>query len=109
MEGHEWRDAWVRMFKAEYLVRAGYEFTELSDADLFFLFYGDTPHDSVVEWISKYGLEDLTAGKTVWYVVEDDDGAFLVEGDPGTDPVAWVGTNKFEAEVALCRCCEGAE
>jgi hypothetical protein len=107
MEGVEYRDKWIESFRHEYCLRAGYEFTELSPADLFYQFYGDTPHEAVCWWMNEYGLTDLTAGQTIYYVVEDDEGAFLVENDPGDDRVFWCGTNKFDAEVWLCKCCEG--
>jgi hypothetical protein len=97
---------WVRMFKEEYLVRVGYQFGELSDGDLFYEFYGYTPHQAVMQWINKYDLTDMTAGKTVYYVVvEADDGAYLVENNPGEDMVMWCGTDKFSAECQLCKCC----
>jgi hypothetical protein len=96
---------WVRMFKEEYLVRAGYQFDELSDGDLFYEFYGDTPHQAVMRVIEKYDLTDLTEGKVVYYVVVDDEGAYLVDNDPGEDMVMWCGTDKFSAECQLCKCC----
>jgi hypothetical protein len=102
----ELRGDWVRMFREEHLLRVGHEWEE-GDAEAFFQFYGDTPHEAVSRWIEKYDLTDLTAGKTVYYVViDEDDGAFLVENDPGEDMVMWAGTDKFEAECHLCKCCE---
>jgi hypothetical protein len=79
----------------------------MSDGETFYHFYGDTPHEAVLRWIDKYGLIDLTAGKTVYYVVSEEDGAFLVEDDPKEDLVLWIGTDKFDAESNLCKCCNG--
>ena len=41
-----------------------------------------------------------------WYVVEDDEGPWLVEGTPGDDDKILVGpVSQEEAEIALARGC----
>ena len=101
------KTVWVQMFHDEYFLRVGYPFDELSNAELFYQFYGDTPHQAVMKVIAKYDMTDTTFGKTVYYVVvEEGEGAFLVENDPGEDMVLWCGTDKFDAESELCKCCD---
>lgn len=101
----EHKDDWVRMFREEHLLRVGYEWEE-GDAEAFYRFYGDTPRQAVLGYIWKYQLTDLTEGKTVYYVViDEEDGAFIVENDPGEDMVMFVGTDKSLAEDNLCKCC----
>jgi hypothetical protein len=102
MEPQELRDEWVRMFKEEYAVRAGYGWDEMSDGETFAHFYGDTAHEAVMRSIAKYDMTDVTAGKTVWYVIQDDDGVYLVHDDPHDDLVLWVGTDQSHAERVLC-------
>ena len=103
----ELKGDWVRMFREEYRLRVGHDWEE-ADAEAFYRHYGLTPHQAVLAEIEKWQLTDVTAalGKTVYYVVVDDDGAYLVDGDPGEDMVLWIGTDKFAAEANLCKCCD---
>lgn len=108
MAGTPWLtpSTWCEMFRDEWFVRVGYHFDEMDDPNLFFHCYGDTPHEAAMRLIAKYDMTDLTGGKTVYYVISDEDGAFLVENDPGNDYVLWLGTDKFDAESNLCKCCD---
>lgn len=102
----EHKGDWVRMFREEMLLRTGNDWPD-SDGDAFFFGYGETPLQAVMRFMEKYDQTDLTQGKTVYYVVvEEQDGAFLVENDPGEDMVMWCGTDKAEAESHLCKCCD---
>jgi len=110
MEPHEWKTTWVNMFREECVVRTGNDYTG-TDAEAFYQYYGSTPHQAVLEWMEKYNLDDIPAalGKTVWYVVADehDESDFgLMENDPGEGVVLWIGTDQFEAESQLCKCCD---
>ena len=105
----ELKGDWVRMFREECVVRTGNDYPD-SDAEAFYRYYGDAPHEAVLRYMKKYGLADIPAaqGRTVFYVVSsDDEGAWLRDGDPGDDYVLWVGTDQFEAECNLCKACNG--